>query len=110
MRRMGTSLAAACATALAAAAGAAAHPHAAEKAHGGAGQVIANGQNHPVFVSGESCLTNGLLPGFGQAWYGLETAHHGPDAGTAGKSDGCYLIEGRLSPLDPRSDRSPGLR
>lgn len=87
-----------------------AHPHAAEHAHNGTGQVIANGQNHPAFVGGESCDTNTLLPGFGPAWYGLETAHHGPDAATPGKGDGCYMIEGGLSPLDPASDRNPGLR
>jgi hypothetical protein len=40
---------------------------------------------------------------------GLETAHHGPDAGDPGRGDGCYQIEGRLSPLDPASDRNPGI-
>lgn len=95
---------------LAVAPAAVAHPHAAEKAHKGEGQVIANGQNHPRFVAGESCLEYGLPPDFGPAWYGLETAHHGPDAGKPGKADGCYMIEGRLSPLDPASDRNPGLR
>jgi hypothetical protein len=87
-----------------------AHPHAAEHAHNGDGQVIANGQNHPAFISGESCDSNTHLPGFGPAWYGLETAHHGSDAGTPGKGDGCYQIEGGLSPLDPASDRNPGIR
>jgi hypothetical protein len=87
-----------------------AHPHAAEKAHGGTGQVLANGQNHPGFVMGESCMTHTLPSNFGQAWYGLETAHHGPDAGNPGKGDGCYMIEGRLSPLNPLSDRNPGIR
>lgn len=59
------------------------------------GQVLANGQNHPIFdpVTFESCLDNGLLPGFGPAWYGLETAHHGPDSGAAGKGDGCYQAD-----------------
>jgi uncharacterized membrane protein len=95
---------------LAAASVATAHPHAAENAHQGDGQVIANGQNHPAFINGESCDSNAHLPGYGPAWYGLETAHHGPDAGTSGKGDGCYQIEGGLSPLDPASDRNPGLR
>jgi hypothetical protein len=86
------------------------HAHAAEHAHGGIGQLLANGQNHPAFVNGESCVTNTLLAGYGPAWYGLETAHHGADAGTPGKGDGCYMIEGRLSPLNPLSDRNPGIR
>jgi hypothetical protein len=90
------------------ASGALAHPHAAEHAHGDTGQVIANGQNHPAFINGESCETFTHLPGYGPAWYGLETAHHGPDAGDPGRGDGCYQIEGRLSPLDPASDRNPG--
>ena len=56
-----------------------------------------------------SCDTNRLLPGYGPAWYGLETAHHGPDATGKGKSDGCYQIEGGLSPLNPASDRNPAI-
>jgi hypothetical protein len=96
-------------TPFAAASGALAHPHAAEHAHGDTGQVIANGQNHPAFINGESCETFTHLPGYGPAWYGLETAHHGPDAGDPGRGDGCYQIEGRLSPLDPASDRNPGI-
>jgi len=110
MKRFYTTVAIAATTALAAAGGGFAHSHAAENAHQGAGQVLANGQNHPAFVNGESCDTFTLLPGYGPAWYGLETAHHGPDAGDPGKGDGCYQIEGRLSPLDPRSDRNPGIR
>jgi hydrogenase/urease accessory protein HupE len=46
-----------------AASGALAHPHGAEHAHGDAGQVIANGQNHPAFINGESCETFAHLPG-----------------------------------------------
>jgi hypothetical protein len=94
---------------LASASGALAHPHGAEHAHGDAGQVIAHGQNHPAFISGESCETFAHLPGYGPAWYGLETAHHGADAGDPGKGDGCHRIEGGLSPLDPASDRNPGI-
>jgi hypothetical protein len=39
----------------------------------------------------------------GPAGYGLETAHHGPDAGRPGKGDGCYAVAG--NPVDG----SPGL-
>jgi hypothetical protein len=70
---------------------AAAHPHQVSVAHGGAGQVIANGQNHGPFVSGVSC-------GGHPAAYGLETAHHGPDAGIAGAADGCYQTTGSVAP------------
>ena len=110
MKRIATVVASSAAVSLFAAGVATAHPHAAANAHGGTGQVIANGQNHPAFVNGESCESFTHLPGYGPAWFGLETAHHGPDAGTPGKGDGCYQIEGRLSPLDPASDRNPGLR
>jgi uncharacterized membrane protein len=109
MRRMAAAAAVAVIGPLAGASGALAHPHAAEHAHGDAGQLIANGQNHPAFINGESCETFTHLPGYGPAWYGLETAHHGPDAGDPGRGDGCYQIEGRLSPLDPASDRNPGI-
>ena len=64
-----------------------AHPHTA----GPKDQVIANGQNHGPFVSGVSC-------GGDPAAYGLETAHHGPDAGTPGKADGCYRTTGGVAP------------
>jgi hypothetical protein len=70
--------------------------------------VLANGQNHPALSNGftTSCLANGLLPGFGQAWYGLETAHHGPDVGVPGKSDGCYQGEADLRTGD---DENPAI-
>jgi hypothetical protein len=55
------------------------------------GQVIANGQNHAPFVNGVSC-------GGDPAAYGLETAHHGPDAGTPGRGDGCYQTTGAVPP------------
>ena len=84
-------LVAAGALALAVAAPAAAHPHVVSVAHDGDGQVIANGQNHGPFSSGVSC-------GGDPAAYGLETAHHGPDAGTAGKADGCYMTTGGVAP------------
>jgi hypothetical protein len=110
MKRFVISLAVAAIAPLGAASGAFAHAHAAENAHGGEGQVIANGQNHPAFINGESCDTFTHLAGYGPAWYGLETAHHGADAGTPGKGDGCYQTEGRLAPTDPASDRNPGIR
>ena len=63
-----------------------AHPHTVN------GRVIANGQNHGGYVNGVSC-------GGDPAAYGLETAHHGPDAGTPGKADGdCYQTTGRVPP------------
>ena len=64
-----------------------AHPHEAEPAHDGAGQELANGQNHgPFDDSGVTC-------GGDPAAYGLESAHHGPDSGTPGKADGCYQVD-----------------
>ena len=76
---------------LAASADAAAHPHVVSVAHQGSGQVIANAQNHGPFVGGVSC-------GGDPAAYGLESAHHGPDAGTPGKADGCYMTTGGVPP------------
>jgi hypothetical protein len=70
-----------------------AHPHVVE---GGNAQFVflANAQNHAPFVNGLSC-------GAGDpAGYGLETAHHGPDAGTPGKGDGCYQVDGTSPALD----------
>jgi hypothetical protein len=69
---------------------ASAHSHQVETS--GTTQVIANGQNHAPFVNGESC-------GGDPAAYGLETAHHGPDAGTPGKrGDECYQTTGGVPP------------
>ncbi len=68
---------------------ASAHPH--EVVTPGGSQVIANGQNHGPFVNGVSC-------GGDPAAYGLETAHHGPDAGAPGKADGCYQTTGDVAP------------
>ena len=67
----------------------------------GQAQVLANGQLHPGFVYDASTGTAtscgqtgdpaaGGMGTVGPAWYGLETAHHGPDIGTPGKGDGCY--------------------
>lgn len=64
-----------------------AHPHVVSTS----GQVLANGQNHGPFVNGISC-------GGDPAAYGLETAHHGPDAGTPGNADRCYQTTGSVPP------------
>jgi hypothetical protein len=57
-------------------------------------QELASGQNHPGFVDEGALVTmcEGVNepPNSGPAGYGLETAHHGPDAGTSGNADGCY--------------------
>lgn len=71
-----------------------AHPHTAK------GQVIANGQNHGPFVNGVSC-------GGDPAAYGLESAHHGPDAGDPGKADGCYQTTGNVPPGE--DDENPAI-
>lgn len=64
------------------------------------GQVIANGQNHGAFSA------TGVACGGDPAAYGLETAHHGPDSGTAGKGDGCYQVDS----MPPGSDdRNPAI-
>lgn len=74
-----------------------AHPHVVSTS----GQVLANGQSHGPFVSGVSC-------GGDPAAYGLETAHHGPDAGTPGRADGCYQTTGSVAPV--RDVASPVIR
>jgi hypothetical protein len=70
---------------------ASAHPHQVSVAHQGDGQVLANGQNHAAYTvtadGREAC-------GGDPAAYGLESAHHGPDAGTPGRGDGCYEVTG----------------
>ena len=106
--KLGLFLAAAAAAAVAGSASA--HPHSIEKN----GQVLANGANHPPFLRDE----NGNLKSCesappknnNAAWYGLETAHHGPDASGGGRSDGCYQIKGHLSPLNPAADRNPAIK
>jgi hypothetical protein len=81
----------------------AAHPHVVSNpSHD---QVLANGQNHPGFqpvdADGLRVSCEGVLEpaNAGPAGYGLETAHHGPDAGSPGKADGCYATVG-----DPQDD------
>ena len=75
-------------------------------------QVIANGQNHPGFVTDSEAGVITMCEGVnepadsGPAGYGLETAHHGPDAGTAGKGDGCYAVE---DDAPPPPDTNPAI-
>ena len=65
-------------------------------------QYIGGGGNHPKFENGVSCATNPPAVPDGSpiapSWYGLETAHHGPDGGTAGFGDGCYATTGFVAP------------
>lgn len=88
-----------------------AHPHSAQN-----GQPIADGQLHPKFkADGTSCEEYGTPSGdpVGPAWYGLETAHHGPDQGAPGKDDGCYQTETKPNPNGPgwvpENDTNPGI-
>lgn len=91
------------------AAPAAAHPHEVTTGNGEA-VVLANGQNHPGFVEDtdtgqfESCAGIEEPADSGPAGYGLETAHHGPDAGTPGKADGCYATSGAPQDNNPAID------
>lgn len=75
---------------------ASAHPHRVAPAHQGTGQVLANGALHGPYAAGVTC-------GGDAAAYGLETAHHGPDSGTAGNGDGCYQIDGTVPGADVAS-------
>lgn len=85
-----------------------AHPHEVTTGNGGT-VILANGQNHPGFVEDTetglfmSCEGIAPLPNQGSAGYGLETAHHGPDAGQPGKADGCYAT------LGPPQDANPAI-
>src|SRR5829696_2057603 len=75
-------------------------------------QALANGQNHPGFVYDSNTNVSTMCEGVnepadsGPAGYGLETAHHGPDAGTAGKGDGCYAVE---DDAPPPPDTNPAI-
>jgi hypothetical protein len=83
------------------------------------GHPIANGQHHPIFTTigggqGTSCDSSSGPGGaeVGPAWYGLETAHHGPDTGTNGRSDGCYQTEVRQlrsGAWVPANDTNPAI-
>jgi len=96
---------------LAGAAPVAAHEHEAANAHQGDGQDLANGQNHPrPFVLN---TTDGLwyscegVASFGPAWFGLETAHHGPDSADPGKADRCYAAD--ANPGVGGDDQNPAI-
>ncbi len=87
---------------------AAGHPHiVSNPSHD---QVLANGQSHPGFqpINGDGLRLSceGVLEpaNAGPAGYGLETAHHGPDAGTPGKADGCYATVGNPQDANPAID------
>lgn len=86
----------------------AAHPHVVSNPNHV--QVLGNGQNHPGFqavnADGLRLSCNGVLEPAtaGPAGYGLETAHHGPDAGTPGEADGCYAVVGNPQDLNPAID------
>lgn len=85
-----------------------AHPHSVETPHHT--QTLANGQNHPGFVADTesglflSCDGVNEPADSGPAGYGLETAHHGPDAGEPGKADGCYATDGAPQDNNPAID------
>lgn len=76
---------------------------------------IANGQNHPQFKVDPatglffSCTLEGytIPANFGEAWYGLETAHHGPDSADPGKGDSCYAAD--ASPAGEADDVNPAI-
>jgi hypothetical protein len=92
----------------------AAHEHYAENGQNGEGQVLANGQNHPrpfqPIGGGKyaSCEATNAGVAYGPAWYGLETAHHGPDSGEPGKRDRCYVADG--NPALGEDDQNPAIR
>jgi hypothetical protein len=94
--------------ALAVPAEAAAHVHVVTG--GDHAQQLANGQNHPGFqplnADGLRLSCEGVLEpaNAGPAGFGLETAHHGPDAGTPGKADGCYATVGNPADSNPAID------
>ena len=77
---------------------AAAHDHRVIKGNGDI-QLLANGlgSHVPKSMQGSNWVICGPA-GFDPAWYGLEVAHHGPDAGTPGSNDDCYMIEGGADP------------
>jgi len=80
------------------------HPHTIAKN----GQVLANGATHgpPTFDAEDG---NWEICDADPATYGLEVAHHGPDADRDGASDGCYEVQGGLLPGNPLADRNPAI-
>jgi hypothetical protein len=95
---------------------AAAHVHLTEK-NPHHDQQLASGQNHPGFEDEGELVTmceGDLEPQppaapSGPAGYGLETAHHGPDAGTPGNGDGCYSGVDDGGALPPE-DTNPAIK
>jgi hypothetical protein len=90
----------------------AAHPHVAENSP--QDQQIANGQNHPGYSYdaatnlSTSCDPSGTTSD--PAFYGLESAHHGPDAGDPGKDEGCYAAHDDDEGVTlPPPDANPGI-
>lgn len=87
---------------------AAAHPHVVSNPDHD--QVLANGQNHPGFGPADGSGLHNSCEGVlepansGPSGYGLETAHHGPDAGIPGKADGCYATQGNPQDNNPAID------
>lgn len=93
---------------------AAAHaPHHVDLGNGGE-QVLAEGRNHGAVDTtsepglalfcvdaGEQLADGHTLSG---AMYGIETAHHGPDAGQPGRSDGCYATTTPITDNNPAID------
>jgi len=71
---------------------AAAHPHVVNNPNHS--QQIAHGQNHPGYSydAATNLSTSCEDPDAPSdpAFYGLESAHHGPDMGDPGKDEGCY--------------------
>lgn len=92
-----------------------AHPHTVDGNGDGTPEAtLANGANHPRFLpvddgKYESCESYGPIPGstIHPAWYGLETAHHGPDSGEPGYADGCYVADG--NPAAGEDDQNPAI-
>ena len=68
---------------------------------------VINGKGDRVYLAGgngshnppqQDQDGNWIICGGDPAGYGLEVAHHGPDASGHGNSDGCYMIEGGVHP------------
>jgi hypothetical protein len=78
-------------------------------------QELANGQNHPAFVAIgggliASCVGVNEPPDSGPSWYGMETAHHGPELGDPGAGDGCYVnVDDAATGLRP-PDGNPAIK
>jgi hypothetical protein len=92
----------------------AAHPHVAEKSPHD--QQIANGQNHPAYSydAATNLSTSCEDPDdpndpSDPAFYGLESAHHGPDAGDPGKDEGCYAATEGIDGVPPPPDTNPAI-